>query len=402
MMYQKLPLLDLVISSLKEKEASIEADTVEYVFSKWLKRSLSNFNEVTENIRQVALSAGGSRSYREVAKLGYGIQMGLNDADFKKSLNENLKWLTGRPAFSPNSTPNFEIHGVALLGISLGFVSADEETRVAGKKWFSSFIQRSSTSNISSFNYALIALAAHLIGLGSLVQFGTDTYSLAAQHLLKDFSKHQNKSEFLQEAFKNLDTNYTDADGAESALKLFFLDSAMKNYSTLNLKSLTVENVIHVLNGIPHSLRRWTWENAPRTGREGALGIKWEIENEYHFQNYLWTILAPLLNDLEDEENLKSLGPKKPRADLCIPSLELIIEVKFMRTNTQSQQAAIIDEIASDASLYCRPGTGYSYLIPVIWDNSRSSEIHSELIQGLERIPNVPKAIIISRPGKMQ
>jgi hypothetical protein len=58
---------------------------------------------------------------------------------------------------------------------------------------------------------------------------------------------------------------------------------------------------------------RWTFELEKRTVNSAVA--RWDVENEYHVQNLLWAVLAPLFPDIDDEENLPSIGHKKPRAD---------------------------------------------------------------------------------------
>jgi hypothetical protein len=139
------------------------------------------------------------------------------------------------------------------------------------------------------------------------------------------------------------------------------------------------------------SMKRWRWDDK----------IRWKIENEYHVQDLLWIILAPLFADLEDEENLPSLGHKHPRCDLGIPSLHLIIEVKFIRKGTQSHFARITEEIAADHTLYTTAGSNYNKIVAFVWDDSRSSEQHFELKQGLQKMPGIVGTVIVSRPAKM-
>ena len=82
------------------------------------------------------------------------------------------------------------------------------------------------------------------------------------------------------------------------------------------------------------------WETEPRT--RNSAPAHWDVENEYHVQGMLGMILAPYLPDLDDEEWLKSLGQHHPRADFAIPSLNLIIEVKFLRQGTTSAPSKLI------------------------------------------------------------
>ena len=114
----------------------------------------------------------------------------------------------------------------------------------------------------------------------------------------------------------------------------------------------------------------------------------------------LWAVLAPVFPDLDDEEWLKSLGHHHPRADLAIPSLRVIIEVKFARRDGKSF-SDLIQEVAADASTYLQDGSGYTNIIAFIWDDAARTEEHAELHQGLLRIRGVIDAIVLPRPRKM-
>ena len=70
----------------------------------------------------------------------------------------------------------------------------------------------------------------------------------------------------------------------EAVLLLRALDALTERNLPARLGRLDPRDVLHVLEGVQRSFRRWTWETAPRT-RKSAVG-RWEIENEYHVQNY--------------------------------------------------------------------------------------------------------------------
>lgn len=399
MSLQNSRLLELLISNLKDKATSIDVASVEFAFSSWLNSNRSD--EVSSSANRALALSGASRSYREVAILGYAGDLGLLDDDSLVSLKDGLQWLSGRSAFQPNSVPNFEIHGVALLGLALGVRTLSEPLKSVCTSWFDSFLQKSSTSNINEFNYSMIALASYILDCRNKIIFKDDVYSTSAQYLYESKIKGHKEPGALTKVVENIDINYIDGENVECALKLHVLEEALRGISNVDFNAIKLSNVIGVLNNLPHALKRWTWEDTNRTGREGGEAIKWKIENEYHFQNLLWTVLAPVFPELEDEENLKSVGPKRPRGDLCIPSLGLVIEVKYMRSSTQAGQAKLIDELAADVTLYCSTGSGYTRIIPVIWDDTRSIEVHSELINTLEKMPKIAKAFIFSRPGRM-
>ena len=138
---------------------------------------------------------------------------------------------------------------------------------------------------------------------------------------------------------------------------------------------------------------RATWDNGISHGR-------WDIENEYHLQSLLWAVFAPIFDDLDDEEYLKSIGQLKPRCDLAIPSLTLIIEAKFIRPGTSF--AKVIGEIAEDVTIYLRSDTPWQHLIAVVWDDAARTEEHHEFLAGLRGIQGIVDAVVIPRPMKMR
>ena len=105
--------------------------------------------------------------------------------------------------------------------------------------------------------------------------------------------------------------------------------------------------------------------------------------------------------DLQREEYTEPLGPLQPRVDLGLPSLRLIIEVKFWRDSLTA--AKLVEQIASDSSVYF---TGierrYDELMVFVWDEARRTEDHEELLRGLRVLPRVVDAIVMPRPGKMR
>jgi REase_DpnII-MboI len=182
----------------------------------------------------------------------------------------------------------------------------------------------------------------------------------------------------------------------EAAVMLIALEGLTQRSLPAQLGRLEPSDVVLALEGVERSLRRWPWEHAPRTPNSAVT--RWNVENEYHVQDLLWAVLAPLFPDLNDEETLSPVGQKNPRTDLSIPSLRLVVEAKFMRASARFQD--IIDEIASDATLYSADPRWKS-LVPFVWDDSRRSEEHAKLIAGLKKLPLVVDAVVVSRPGRM-
>lgn len=133
---------------------------------------------------------------------------------------------------------------------------------------------------------------------------------------------------------------------------------------------------------------------------QNGTARQWHIEHEYHVQNLLWTILRPAFPDLRREEYTDPVGPLHPRLDLGIPSLRVIIEVKFWRESTSAAQ--LVEQIAADSSVYFNSATRrYDSFVPFVWDHARRTERHDELLQGLRSLSHVVDAVVIARPGKM-
>ena len=186
--------------------------------------------------------------------------------------------------------------------------------------------------------------------------------------------------------------------------RLSVLKAVKENYekgllipSQSALGSFSLEDVSKLLRRVPAGLRRWTWETKPRT--QGGQSRQWYIENEYHVQNLLYFLLATVFRDIREEEYTRSVGQKKPRVDLEIPSLKLIIEIKFWRSTDKPQK--VIGEIAEDTSLYLAEGSPHEKIIAFIWDDYRRTEEHDLLDSGLKTLNGIFDVVIVSRPACM-
>ena len=116
-------------------------------------------------------------------------------------------------------------------------------------------------------------------------------------------------------------------------------------------------------------------------------------------QNLLYFLLAAVFADIIEEEYTGSVGQKKPRVDLVITSLKLVIEIKFWYGKDKPQR--IIEEIAEDTSLYLAQGSPHEQIIAFIWDDSRRTEEHHLLKSGLKNLKGIFDVVIVSRPARM-
>jgi hypothetical protein len=346
-------------------------------------------------------AVGAARTHRHVAALGFAVADAEDDAT-RAALVEGLVWLGGREYFKPNQAYGLEGDGLALFGLALGVISlppGTERDRLAG--FLSALVDRAhAVATGDVWTQGLMGAAQVVLlkaGLhGSVAP--TVPVDLGAALAAKGGLTLSESEE--EEAWNRILALGRRGFGEDvAATQLAALHWLVRAAPTARPGRVTVPDVLNLLEGIKRSLRLWTWEDAPRT--RGAQQVRWEINNEYHVQNLLWMVLAPWFPDLEDEENLPSRGPKKPRADLAIPSLRLIVEVKFIHKGNRAKFSAMVGQVSEDTGIYLSPPSSYDGIIAFVWDDTAHSEMHAELAQGLNALNGVVGAVVVARPGKM-
>lgn len=190
-----------------------------------------------------------------------------------------------------------------------------------------------------------------------------------------------------------------DASTALLSLMVYVFDRVNQDVAVVPPKGWSLDDLVGFLEHVPVGLKRWTWEDAGRT--RGAEPVKWRLENEYHVQNLLYILLAPMFNDIADEVNLQPVGQKNPRIDLYLPSLHTIIEVKYRKDARKSFQA-LIGEIAEDASLY-RADVKYkdARIVSFLWDCTRATQEHAKFKEGVSKIDGMSGCVVVSAPSTM-
>ncbi len=329
-----------------------------------------------------------------VATLGYGAASGLLTPDEYDLLHEKLEHLSGRGFFAPKRTLRFEIDGIALLGVSLGTAKDKKES---DGQWLREVLAQSETQLSSDlWQTGLIRAARLVVGEADLSVVPPD---LAVAMSMKGIGSCNN-ADVTRGWDMTARLEAHNSDPGRNAVRLALFDYVLARQGQIAIAGATRNDLISLLNNLARSMRLWTYESKSRT--PNSIIARWEIENEYHVQNLLWVVLAPVFSDLENEENLPSIGHKHPRADLGLPTLRTIVEVKFMRGSGQAACAKTTDEIAADVSLYLSKTDIYDNIVAFVWDDSAQTEQHPELKSGLESIKGVSAAIILPRPSKMK
>ncbi len=341
----------------------------------------------------VAMTLPGERSARHVATLGYAAAAGVVDDAMAQSLDQGLTWLAGRRWKRAFTAPTLEADGVAMLGVALGARRAPRPREVGEVAALS--VEGSGAPSAGPFQRSMMCVAAHLFDAplrpdlsGLLPEVRVALAELRILDADVDCRAGAWRNAIIGPPF--------DGGAAHAVVALRAFNAVMAINLPARLGRLEVADVVRVLEGVAKSLRFWTWEGKARTANSPT--VRWEVANEYHVQNLLWVVLAPLFPDLNAEEYAAPVGQKNPRMDLTIPSLGVVVEVKFVRPGARFQDT--IEEVAADASLY-GADPRWKSLVPFVWDDSGRTEEHAVLIHGLRSLPMVHGAIAVSRPGKM-
>jgi hypothetical protein len=369
------------------------------VFACWL--------EGPDGLRSPAADAaqrvGGQRAYSDVAILGYGADAGVLVEPGVAALRAGLTWITGRPAFVEGAPTGLGTDGIAAFGIALGALSLKDDLTARVTTWLQTIAAAAQSSGIDSLHRFFFALSSRILG-GSPQVVHNGATDLAALRIA--ISKH-GRFEYDGAGDEEKDAvavlRATRSPGGqqpspvEAAIRLAALDWISRDAPIALPGRATIPQVGEILRRVPMALRLWTWESKGRT--RGSTARQWHIDNEYHVQNLLWTILAPIFPDLKSEESTPSVGQKHPRADLCIPSLRLVVEVKFIRPGTTF--STIVEEVAADAGLYFAAGSPYETMLVFAWDDSARSQEHEVFARGVRELARVADVVVVSRPGTM-
>lgn len=369
-------LLDLAIRRLEDQAGS--GEPIVQLIGNWLGvlpvKDLPNIGV-----------GNGLWQYQEVARAG------LLEATSQKAprpFADGLSALRRRQFFVPHSPPGFEADPIAIFAVAIGIRMKKEADAV---RWLNDLICRANDTETDEWRRGILWAAQSVLGVSDGRQL---TPVLRVALCSKGIVNITNDD---PKAAQELCLSLAEVTPQEAVFRRAALGHLLAISGHLRLHALEIADVVALLNSAEAALRRWPWESKARTTKTAAQ--KWDIQSEYHVQALLWALLRPVFPDLKDEEYLKGLGYKHPRVDLAIPSLRLIVEVKFLYEATQAALAKITGEIAQDCTLYLSEDNGFDCIVTVVWDSTGSVQHHDALASGLRRLQGVRDAIVISRPG---
>lgn len=386
-------------------EKCLGSDPLERAFAAWLAPDAISSEAGSDLVRQIVTES--NRTYRDAAALGLVGHVMQLDSSATGLLQTELSHLFGREPVVEGTPMPFCIDGLALAGIMLGTrLFEDDGLRAQAASWTAKCCKVTADGKgLDEWQEWLLRLLGEKLSLNwsghrpwsataSVLSVALRTHGLAPTRSLEQGDDEENQVLALIQG-----QNQQEVALGEAVVRLAALRRIRRIRPVADLRSASVDDLVRLLARIPDALNRWTWEHKPRT-KTSTEPRKWHVDNEYHVQNLIWLVLAPVFPDLIPEDYTPKVGPVQPRADVGIPGLRTAVEVKFMRAGDAPKR--MIQEIAEDASLYLVAGSRYDKIVAFIWDDSRRSELHAELERGLCQIKGVLGAIIISRPGSME
>ena len=381
-----------------------QANPLAAAFLAWLLRSVELERLLEVAAAKAAAERGAERSSRNVAVLGFACGIESLKPRFAGEFSQQLEWSMGRPNFASGGEPCGAVADPLILaGMCAGAEAVmGREERGRFELWAAG-VRKDAEGLVQDGGWRrgllrLVGKRLNLVG-GQLPEEGTgEPVWLAAGLQRREWGAPAETAvgDVLKLAVEGA-AGVTD--GFEAGLRLAAIEWAATRAMDFDVTALTIKDIAGVLERVPAVFQRWTWEDKPRTSRQGAEARRWHIENEYHFQSLLYTVLKPLIPALEEEQYLPPTGTYQPRADLCILPLELVIEVKFWYRGRSVKE--LTEEIAADLTLYLRKDSPYRKVIAVVWDDGARTEEQAELKRGLKGLTGLFDAVIVNRPSCM-
>lgn len=376
---------------LKKRIAEdLQSNRVSTTFVAWLLPHMVDL----ETARQAVLNILGKgkdsqRLYRDVAELAFASQCQVLNDEGKERLSEGLRWLSGRSPRISGYPADFCDDPLSLLAFALAVMG--------GTKSETDWVQAASavaSQHASGWQSSVVSLARTALGNNDAIE----SAEVRIVGFLKGLIPDEPSSEEKTRAVEKLKASVlSDVESSDAVFRLAALRYIEEGMPRAPIHGASVADVVALLQALPAGLQRWTWEDAPKTSASDAR--KWHIDHEYHVQNLVWLLLAPLFPDAKYEESKSAVGSVHPRLDIVLPSLRLIIEAKFWRKKDKAEK--MIRELAEDASLYLTAGATYNRILPFIWDEAARTEEYALLASGLKEIDGIVDAVIIPRPARM-
>ena len=389
-------LVENIATMRSQLDNSSDEDGLVPAISCWLEGKAQPSTPLMETI---LAHVAASRSYRAVAAAGFLLAVGTKNEALTEFFDSGTAWLLKKALIVDGVPTGVAVDGLAVFGISLGQLKVGAKSGF--KEWVSSVNDaESKRSDAEPLSRTSLQIAFALLNSDAYIPTLSDAadlcLSLHGKGILNiDSSTLQHLCEQLYRKLRTLRAIKTASE--ELVLGLCAYDWVESNAVASTHEVVTINDLTRLLGRLESCFYRWTWEEDKRT--PDSITERWDIQNEYHFQNFLWAVLKPVFPDMKEEEYVASVGAVQSRIDLLIPSLKVIIEAKYRRK--KMSENALTREIAEDLGLYRHKRSDWQGIIPVIWDEVSRSDETDHLIAGLKEMDGVIDAFVVTRPSRM-
>ncbi len=319
------------------------------------------------------------------------------------TFHDGLVRLRLRDAF-PEDRVSFAFNPVMFLGLALGVIELGPLGQDA-RAWLAAVITDTRCSPSTPFHglingyirYVLTGRSIvvddlsihHEIDALALIEWAARRQALRLTDPRVDLSILQ--SRVLRQAAV---ADAADLTAAHAALIWSAVDASLQR--SVDELVLSRSHVAAILDRFEAAMRRWRWDDPVVVNH----AIRWEIGAEREVQDILWLILRSIFEDVVDEETLPRVGHSSYRADFGVPSLRLLIEVKYARKAGDFK--VLEKEIMEDSIAYLvETRDRYQRLLVFIYDASGSVQEHALTAATLRKIPGIADVIVVSRPSQL-
>ena len=371
--------------------------------------SINNNYHIKEYLKEKLIQKKGENAVVDsfIKYLGLSTQNVFNGTDFYECAINGFNGLSNQEKLGRLFKCVAEIDGIpmpwyydviGLLGIKLAVVISKNDILIRDfRNWVGNFLENAISKQ--KFNLHEKTLAKFIMDEDISIKDASPIVLLLL-HYKGLYELSPDWKEYCIEKFWDV---YARVEENSSiwlvAALIYVFDNISKEQATVPANNWNLENLISFLENISVGLNCWTWEEKPKT--KTSTAVKWLIENEYHVQNLLYLLLAPIFPRIQKEVNFPQQGHKNPRVDIYIPELHLIIEVKY-RKDKAKKFADITEELAADKALYTSSEEYKNCkLVAFLWDNLASTEEYQKFKNGIYGL-KYDGCVVISSPSCMR
>jgi hypothetical protein len=340
-----------------------------------------------------------------LASLGFSVGYSQLSDEALDRFRHSFDMLMQRDPFKGTHV-SFAFQPIIIIGLILGIKKvSDDGWQKTASQWLSSIIdKRIEKGNLSGYHSLLYSYSRYLLnGSVAVLSIDPDEATIEKMSILlwatkRGIFKDKNSGETLPTIRHQLinmlvkDDITVDADDKAAMIWIAASEAISVDISTY---LISPSYVSAVLSRFEDAMKRWRFDDPDKVKNP----VRWPITSEKHVQDILWLILRAYFEDLVDEDALPKFGHKYHITDFAIPSLRLLIEVKYIYKRAEFKK--IEEQIMVDSVAYLAKTQDYDKVMVFIYDESSSVQEHGTTKNDLMKIDAIEDVIIVSKPSQL-